>query len=253
MSETISFLTKNICSGATHLGIGAHKSQVDYYKKQANLLDYNSTVCEVGFNCGHSASVFLDSNNSLNVVSFDLPNYKWTSNATKYMKNKYGKRLYIINGNSLVTIPKQVSSKTIMCDLFIVDGAHNFINPFFDILNLLKLSSCNTRIIMDDVCDYKKCHAHFSNGNNNHVVIGPTQAWEEAKRSGYIYQEELITSAFDRGWALGKPVCYKNNYDKNITIKNLNPVFVSYHPNKPTNAQYSRDKRQREEIKKYLK
>eukprot|EP01035_Chromulina_nebulosa_P032355 gene32355-43223_t len=77
------------------------------------------TICEVGFNAGHSAGVFLLSNPSAKLISFDLGTLAWTKSQVEYLKHLFPNRLTFVEGNSQVAI-KEYAAKNpeIKCDLW---------------------------------------------------------------------------------------------------------------------------------------
>ena len=191
-------------------------------------------------------------------VNFDLPTYPWNRTARAYHRSRYGPRLEVIDGNSLVTIREFSQRKpTPSCDMVVVDGMHDYVHPLLDILGLLTFAPCNASIVMDDVCDPRRCHAHFigrrdlGSGANNHVVIGPTQAWREAIRTGHVrevvaYNEPATGGAFDRGWALGEHVCDRHGERTRPRRRySYTPVMVTFQPNHPSGEQSARDTKQR--------
>ena len=74
--------------------------------------------------------------------------------ARKYFAARYGERLRVVDGDSTRTVPSYLASHPeVRCDLIVVDGAHNYVGPVLDAVNLMHAGSCGTHLIMDDVCD----------------------------------------------------------------------------------------------------
>ena len=259
LDEVFEALATTVCPKGVRYGIGMHPSQVRSYAHfSRSLRSPRPTICEIGFSCGHSTATFLEANPSARVVNFDLPTYPWNRTARAYHRSRYGPRLEVIDGNSLVTIREFSQRKpTPSCDMVVVDGMHDYVHPLLDILGLLTFAPCNASIVMDDVCDPRRCHAHFigrrdlGSGANNHVVIGPTQAWREAIRTGHVrevvaYNEPATGGAFDRGWALGEHVCDRHGERTRPRRRySYTPVMVTFQPNHPSGEQSARDTKQR--------
>lgn len=83
-------------------------------------------VMEIGFNAGHSAEIFLNTNRTLSLTSFDLGQHKYVSVAKGYIDGMYPKRHTLFLGNSTETVPKYIHAnpgKTF--DLIFIDGDMN--------------------------------------------------------------------------------------------------------------------------------
>ena len=64
------------------------------------------TVCEVGFNMGHSSLNWLLTDEAVRVVSFDLGDNAYTRHGAAYLKERFGAhRLELVVGDSAVTVP----------------------------------------------------------------------------------------------------------------------------------------------------
>ena len=175
----------------------------------------------VGFNCGHSSITFLEANPRAHVINFDLPTHMgYGPRARAYVKERYGSRFHIVDGNSRLTIPAHVTTHPNQrCDLVVVDGDHSYASTLLDLVTLLQLAPCNASILIDDVCDVNRCHAHvppalahmnpaYKDGSNHPAVVGPTMAWAEAERMGHVaLTRAWFGEAADRGWLLGRHVC----------------------------------------------
>ena len=130
-------------------------------------------------------------------------------NARKYFAERYGERHRVVDGDSKQTVPEYFATHPeARCDLILVDGAHNYIGPVFDAINLMRAGSCGMHLIMDDVCDPDSCHAHGPDGRDAVSQIGPTMAWAELKRAGYARELETHFGVVpDRGWVHGVQAC----------------------------------------------
>ncbi|ESN98381.1 hypothetical protein HELRODRAFT_192900 [Helobdella robusta] len=115
------------------------------------------TICETGFNYGHSSFNFLTSNLKASVYSFDLGSHKYARKMAELLpgllnlKGLQGERLTVRFGDSTVEVPKAISEgKLPLCDLMFVDGGHTYPIARADLLNFARHSNEDNLIIFDD-------------------------------------------------------------------------------------------------------
>jgi len=138
-------------------------------------------VGEVGFNAGFSSYIFLDTNPDIKVVSFDLVKYSYVKSAKKMIDKKFPGRHILIYGDSKQTLPKFAEENPdIYFDLVFIDGGHDYKTAKSDIINLRRLSTKDTIVIIDDLTPWL------------HWGKGPTKAWSEAIQEGLIVQKNSI-------------------------------------------------------------
>jgi hypothetical protein len=97
------------------------------------ILDYLSyaeqpgikTLCEVGFNAGHSATVLLSARQETMLFVFDISNLPYSAAHVKLLKRLFGERLHFLKGDSVNLLPWFKQHKT-QCDLFSIDGDHSY-------------------------------------------------------------------------------------------------------------------------------
>lgn len=146
------------------------------YDQWANSLNL-STICETGFNAGHSALRFL-AQSKATVYEFDLCEHPYSQPAAAYLDGKYPGRLHLTCGDSRTTLPAfRASYPDIRCDLIIVDGGHSFEVATSDLSNLAKMASENALVSVDDT----PCSASWCDG--------PNRAWAEFVAKGCIANE----------------------------------------------------------------
>ena len=133
--------------------IAAHRSQVDFYWRIAASPTIR-TVCEVGFNAGHSTAVWLSANPTAIVHSFDLFHMFGLGCVAELHRRFGAHRLVIHRGDSVKTVP---ATPLPPCDLVHVDGRHSYGNTLRDFLNLLPKSSPHAAFLFDDQCDAAYC------------------------------------------------------------------------------------------------
>jgi predicted O-methyltransferase YrrM len=159
-------------------------------------------IGEIGFNAGFSSYAFLNWVPGAAVVSFDLGEHRSMRAAQKLIDKKFPGRHALICGDSRETVPAFAdSSPDLRFDLVFIDGGHDYEVANADVMNMRRLSTETTAVIMDDLVPWRSYGA------------GPTKAWDEAIRDGVIRQEEFFQDGEsvevaqapgDRAWALGR-------------------------------------------------
>ena len=156
--EVLANLTASACPQelATKFGIAAHQRQVQVYAHLARqLLGSEPTVCEVGFNCGHSSATLLEANPRLRVINFDkpAPAASWATPARMWMRQRYGDRIEVIDGPSSTTVPQyRKEHPSLSCDMVIIDGEHHYVPALLDLVQVLQSAR--------HVCSGSKHHAY---------------------------------------------------------------------------------------------
>jgi len=214
--------TRHLTAQQPHVsfGISANPMQViAYVEVVRNIVSKlgHAQVCEVGFNCGHSSVAFLEADPRVSVRNFDRPSYSWADVGRRFLRSRYANRFSIHDGQSGITIPNFIRENpdAPKCDLVVVDGSHKYSDTLNDLKNMLHMSHCGSSVLLDDVCDPRNCHAHVAAsmdavhaGQNHPTVVGPTQAWAEAKATGLVSETRTwFADAPDRGWVLGRVQC----------------------------------------------
>ena len=125
-------------------------------------------ICEIGFNAGHSAALWLRANPNASVVMFDLFHHRYSRLAESFIRvngSDFGlvdvtRRLATIAGSSLVSVPKfHEDFPNISCEVLSVDGGHFKDVPLRDMLNMMHLASKGFNILLvdDTNCDEHYC------------------------------------------------------------------------------------------------
>lgn len=157
------------------------------------------TICEVGFNAGHSAALFLNANPQVKVIAFDIGQFPYTRGNLALMKDLFGDRFEYVLGPSETAVPEFHKRRPdVKCDVISVDGDHSTEGTFADLANFRPLASCRNWVLMDD--------AGWNSTN---------QAWQKAKDHNLITQVEcfadlnprpdyqFIDFPQNRSWCLG--------------------------------------------------
>ena len=193
---------------------------VQVLKNELKRREGQTTVCEIGFNCGHSTAVWITTGGSrVRVFSFDLFNQFYSTSCRKVLSEeatRRGSTLTFIPGSSLDTIPAMsLRNSPPTCDLILVDGRHNGAYPINDLQNMLALASPHASILMDDA----RCTSWW--------CADVTNAWAWAVNSGFVEEERCFEYNYEdtrrhdgridptkgsRGWCYGHakascPIC----------------------------------------------
>jgi len=156
--------------------------------------DHLKTVCETGFNAGHSALRFLALSDA-NFYSFDIGNHDYAKPAAEFLQKKFPGRLVVTWGNSLETLPAfREEHPEVRCDIAIVDGGHSREVAESDLLNFMPMTSPNSTVALDDT----PCNAQWCQG--------PGEAWQKLKAQGIVIETKQVPMGENRGFTLGKYV-----------------------------------------------
>jgi hypothetical protein len=178
-------------------GVEGHTEDVGPLENQTDRYDQWAksgiiSICETGFNAGHSALRFL-SQNAAQVYSFDIGSAYYANESANFLKSKYPNRLMVTWGDSTKTLPKfREEYPDVGCDLMVVDGGHSNEIAKSDLLNFALMAKPNAIIAIDDTpCGSSMCE-------------GIGKAWDELVQHGCIKTTEAITLTGTRGFTYGK-------------------------------------------------
>jgi len=196
------YCKENNCGGANNQwltwGLGAMPIQVDYYYRLATLPLIN-TVCEVGFNAGHSVAVWLQANEKSYVYNFDFVEIPYQAATIDYLKGRFGSRFELIQGDSTVVVPKWADEHpNVKCDLISIDGGHSEAVAYADMKNFAKLAHVDTLVVLDDIC--RNCL-----GKAGGWTAGPTAAWDRAVSEKILRPvKRYDNDEWHRGWCVAR-------------------------------------------------
>ena len=112
------------------------------------------TICELGFNAGHSALIFLEgSPKTTKVYSFDLGDTLWSKRNSEYITKEYGDRFTYIKGDSVTTLGHPTYSK-LSCDILLIDGSKDGYHRRQDILLFRNISHPGSFLFLDEVNNF---------------------------------------------------------------------------------------------------
>jgi predicted O-methyltransferase YrrM len=151
--------------------------------KQANLywcakqLKPHAKLCEIGFNAGHSALLFLLSSKNipLHFTIFDLGCHPYTRPCLNYLASKFPNTVFeYIEGNSILSFPEwiKIINPTSDYDLVHVDGGHTLDCIKNDMKNASRLLKHDGLLIVDDTnVDYISEEVNSYLETKNYVEI----------------------------------------------------------------------------------
>tara|TARA_B100001063_G_scaffold247059_1_gene289830 strand:- start:1961 stop:2596 length:636 start_codon:yes stop_codon:yes gene_type:complete len=165
--------------------VGRQVDILKHYAKQPGI----TNIMEIGFNCGHSAEVFLKAKpeNQLHSFSIIRNNLRY---GKRYLDYNYPDRLNIVIGESEWSIPNFIKKNpNKKFDLIFIDGAHWEPIPKVDLENCRKMAHENTIVLFDDTCYSEQLRKYWNEY--------PTKVWTEALEKNEIV--ELGKEDFDKG------------------------------------------------------
>eukprot|EP00195_Chlamydomonas_chlamydogama_P005323 CAMPEP_0202889618 /NCGR_PEP_ID=MMETSP1392-20130828/204_1 /ASSEMBLY_ACC=CAM_ASM_000868 /TAXON_ID=225041 /ORGANISM="Chlamydomonas chlamydogama, Strain SAG 11-48b" /LENGTH=303 /DNA_ID=CAMNT_0049572993 /DNA_START=29 /DNA_END=937 /DNA_ORIENTATION=+ len=146
------------------------------------------TICEIGFNAGHSATLFLDSLPEATLIEFDLGDFGWAQQNSDMLKFVYGPRFVYIKGDSAKTIAEFAKNGT-KCDVTFIDGVKGESGRRNDVLNIAKISHRGTYVFGDEA-NTVECMSGEVDRSHPKCLEGPhgdtSFAWNSLVREGYL-------------------------------------------------------------------
>lgn len=136
--------------------VAAHAEQVAAYASLAMSLGRaNVSVCEVGFNAGHSAAVWLSSNPHLTLHTFDFfgASDRAMRRCLDVLTRTFPGRLVAHAGDSLRVVGSLATKLEPPCALVHVDGRHSYFNVLADAMQLsAHTTGADALYLFDDQC-----------------------------------------------------------------------------------------------------
>lgn len=109
------------------------------------------TICEIGFNLGHSSVAWLASNPGAHLYSFDYGNHEYRQIGIDLINRIWPNKLTLTTGDSQVTVPEFFKKNPgIFCDVAHVDGGHTYEIATNDLNNFGARVTKGGILIIDD-------------------------------------------------------------------------------------------------------
>ena len=120
-------------------------------------------ICEVGFNAGESAILFLEAAPEARIISFDIPHkhHPWLRTAAELVQRLYAKdRFEIVLGDSQKMVPQTAQTRSeLRCDVMFIDGGKDRKVRLADLHNFQKLASGPESLLLLDEIVKPECAA----------------------------------------------------------------------------------------------
>jgi hypothetical protein len=120
------------------------------------------TICEIGFNAGHSAVVFLEAaGRQAHLYTFDLSKpdgsgiLPYTGTGLRLVHRLYPNQLSFIEGDSKETGPKFAAEHGRVCDVMSIDGGHRAEEVRADLKAARSMSKAGALLIIDDMITHR--------------------------------------------------------------------------------------------------
>lgn len=129
----------------------------EFYSKQLNLYwagkQATQSICEIGFNAGHSAMLMLLGRNKtpLNFTVFDIGGHPYTRPCFNYIQTSFPHvQFEYVEGDSTVTMPEWIKRNSMKYDVVHVDGGHTDHCIARDMKHTDLIVKTNGIVIIDD-------------------------------------------------------------------------------------------------------
>jgi len=163
--------------------------QLDYYQHIASG-SFARTVCEVGFNAGHSTLLWLNSHPNIHVYSFDEDD-RCVKTGAAFVYKRFLKRFHLLLGEPLVTLPlfaKQYPH--VKCDIIHIDIENDTATVEASIKHMQHLAR-------------PRYHVLLVNNTPCSAVWCVNSAWSRTTRAGIVRETERFSPTKDCGWSVG--------------------------------------------------
>lgn len=139
---------------------GQLPKQVNALRTLASELPERAVVCEIGFNGGHSAIMWLEGTRTHTLLEFDVMSLLHSNASRAFVEQAYPGRTRFFVGDSAKTFATYADAVEDgcmpPCDLIMADGDHRALGAFVDYYNAVRAahgpgSSRRTVFVGDDV------------------------------------------------------------------------------------------------------
>lgn len=177
------------------------------FAQREGRLPEKPVVCEVGFNAGHSAMLFLDALPNAILHEWDLGDMDYTAKNAALFSRIYARRFHYHRGDSAKTVPAFITSHpNHKCDVLFVDGCKGLHGRLYDVglfaplatpLTLLFGDEANTRECMSGEVDehHPLCTmVHHTEWAWNRLVRSNALKWHNCSwpRRGQWNSKDLV-------------------------------------------------------------
>ncbi|MEG7523379.1 MAG: class I SAM-dependent methyltransferase, partial [Chromatiales bacterium] len=174
-------------------GGAKHQSRLYYWLAGRPWVN---TICETGFNAGHSTLQWLTGNDHTKVYSFDLGSHKYARPMGEYFERTFPGRFNLSIGNSLTTVPRfSTKHPEVVCDIIVIDGGHSNKVALGDLRNMRAHANIEHNLLVLD--DFPSHYLTFL------TDIG--SAWNTMRADGLVVERFACTEQTKRrrGYVIG--------------------------------------------------
>jgi hypothetical protein len=111
-------------------------------------------LCEIGFNAGHSSSVWLEDTAVEEAHLFDMFDHTYSAGMRDLVASVFPGKAHFHAGNSIETVAEFArrvkAGEQRRCDLWYIDGGHTGRTPKIDLKHALQASHNGTIMLFDD-------------------------------------------------------------------------------------------------------
>ena len=168
-------------------GGAKHQSRLYYWLAGRPWVN---TICETGFNAGHSTLQWLTGNDHAKVYSFDIGTHYYTRPMAAYLNRTFPGRFHLTIGDSLETVPRFAATRRdVKCDVIVVDGGHSHDVALGDLRNFRDFANVERNVLVVDDKDN----------------AGVKPAWRETRTAGHAVERFACNdgSRRSRAYAVG--------------------------------------------------
>ena len=139
------------------------------------------TVCEIGFNAGHSSLLWL-TGGARRVLSFELGQYTYSTKAVTWLSQRFPGRLQVVMGDSLKTVPSfHAMWPEERCNVLFIDGGHQYHHAWNDLVNFRPMRNKTHHVVLID-----------DTTAGSEVM----KAWIEYQQQDQAVEDEIIFSSY---------------------------------------------------------
>lgn len=165
-------------------GIFAYPTKLWGLRELMARLPSARRICEIGFNTGGSALLWLLARPDTTVLAFDLGHHSYVRPAAAYLQARFGAHwLRLVLGDSKQTVPAELATRdpSEVCDVLFVDGGHTVDDARSDLRFMAAFANPAGHVLLVDDTDF--------------TSVG--EAWKELVDLGFIEPLAELTANLD--------------------------------------------------------
>ena len=179
-----------------------------------------SQVCEIGFNAGHTALLFLEAAPAAHVLSFDLGEWPWAKKQAALLTRAYGvARFKAVFGSSEETVPAYARTRMpAKCDVAFIDGGKTEQLRMADLQNIRQVARPQALLLFDEVTTLACMRGEGERNSCGHAWGGATYAYHTASRERWL---RIHSCTWPPGLEKDDGICAGHYADKRSNVTQL--------------------------------